>query len=144
MFSFQVKTSSKSKPSPQFRGSARHAKILSDLWQKPMCKSCIADLVEEETPQECKDLFSSVIELTDSLSSVRSLLVKNGYGFQDSFMEFTLLRRLTFQAQTLRQFWTEQLTKRNSHPRSIFVLFNSPQKQRPGPEKPLGLPEGQG
>lgn len=42
-----------------------------------MCRTCVAELVVEETSQECTDLFSSVRELTNSLSLVRSLLVKS-------------------------------------------------------------------
>lgn len=49
-----------------------------------MCRTCIADLVEEETLQQCKDLFSSVRELMDTLSSVRSSLVKNPAAQTDS------------------------------------------------------------
>ena len=41
-----------------------------------MCKSCIKDLVEEETSQQYKVLFSSVQELASSLNSVKSMLVQ--------------------------------------------------------------------
>ena len=52
---------------------------LRDSWPKPLCRSCIADLVREESTQECKDLLSSVRkELAETLGTVRSLVEKKG------------------------------------------------------------------
>ena len=41
-----------------------------------MCRSCIRNLVEEETSQQYKDLYSSVQEMASSLSSVKDILAQ--------------------------------------------------------------------
>ncbi|XP_077319390.1 uncharacterized protein LOC143941218 isoform X2 [Lithobates pipiens] len=73
--SFQEKSLGKARPGQRKCPSCKTP--LRDSWQKAMCRNCIRELMEEETSQQYKDLFSSVKELTNSLSSVRSILVQN-------------------------------------------------------------------
>ena len=51
---------------------------------KPLCKACIADLVKEESSQQNNEFISSFKELTDTLSSVRSLLSRTPQVLSDS------------------------------------------------------------
>ena len=57
---------------PTQRKCASCKNSLRDTWQKAMCRTCIGELMEEETSQQYKDLFSSQV-----LSSVKSMLVQS-------------------------------------------------------------------